>query len=326
MKRHDARMVVVTVAAVFLLTSCVPPASTDGATSTTKAPAAEVAGTFDIGGGRKMYLECAGTGSPTVVFLSGLRGSAQSWFITASAPLSSAVFPQTAEITRVCAYDRPGTPVGETMSRSDPVPQPVTAGDMVADLHALLEAAGEEGPYILVGHSAGGLAARLYAATSPDEVAGLVLVDALSPGLQDAETPEQWEFQRLLIVAGLEDALARYPEIEQMDPEASFAEMRAASTLQPMPLVVLSADVPYGPTFPEMVAAGILPAGIPEDFGYVVDEAQRESQVGLARLVPGAEHITKTNSGHDIHQEQPQLVVEAIRRVVDAVRAEGSAQ
>ena len=100
------------------------------------APSGDFAGLVDIGGGRKMYLECRGTGSPTVVLVAGLRASAEDWNISeTSAP---AVFPEVAKFTRVCAYDRPGTPVGEKPSRSDPVPQPATAGDAVADLHALL--------------------------------------------------------------------------------------------------------------------------------------------------------------------------------------------
>jgi pimeloyl-ACP methyl ester carboxylesterase len=95
------------------------------------------------------------------------------------------------ESSRACACDRPGTPVGEKPSRSDPVSQPTTAKDVVADLHALLSAAGEPGPCVLVGHSYGSLIVRLYASTYK-EVSGLVLIDALSEGLQDAETPEQW--------------------------------------------------------------------------------------------------------------------------------------
>ncbi len=98
-----------------------------------------------------MYLECRGTGSPTVVLVAGLRGSAEDWSISnTSAP---AVFSEVAKFTRVCGYDRPGTPVGEKPSRSDPAPQPATAGDAVADLHALLTDAGEAGPYVLAGHS-----------------------------------------------------------------------------------------------------------------------------------------------------------------------------
>ncbi len=88
----------------------------------------------DIGGGRKMYLTCRGKGSPTVVLVGGLRASAEDWSIAdKSAP---AVFPEVGKFTRVCACDRPGAPVGEKPSRSDPVPQPTTAKDAVADLHA----------------------------------------------------------------------------------------------------------------------------------------------------------------------------------------------
>src|SRR4029077_10283461 len=121
----------------------------------------DFAGLVDIGGGRKMYLKCRGTGSPTVVLVGGLRASAEDWSIAEkSAP---AVFPAVCKFTRVCACDRPGTPVDEKPSRSDAVPQPTTAKDAVADLHALLSAAGEAGPYVLVGHSYGGLVVRLYA-------------------------------------------------------------------------------------------------------------------------------------------------------------------
>ena len=89
--------------------------------------------------------------APTVVLVAGLKASAEDWSIAGkSAP---AVFPEVAQFTRVCAYDRPGTPVGEKPSRSDPVEQPTTARDAVADLHASLSAAGEAGPYVLAGHS-----------------------------------------------------------------------------------------------------------------------------------------------------------------------------
>src|SRR6266699_1889399 len=120
-------------------------------------------GLVDIGGGRKIYLKCQGTGWPAVVLVGGRMASADDWSVAdKSAP---AVLPQVAKFTRVCAYDRPGTPVGEKPSRSDPVPQPTTAKDAVADLHALLSAAGETGPYVLVGHSYGGLVVKLYART-----------------------------------------------------------------------------------------------------------------------------------------------------------------
>jgi pimeloyl-ACP methyl ester carboxylesterase len=276
-------------------------------------------GLVDLGGGRKMYLKCSGRGSPTVVLVGGLRASADDWSISNKS--TPTVFPGVAKFTRVCACDRPGTPVGEKPSRSDPVPQSTTAKDGVADLHALLSAADEAGPYVLVGHSYGGLIVRLYASTYPKEVSGLVLIDVLSEGLQDAETPEQWAIQRKLIQNDDPENLTLYPALERIDVDRSFNQIRAAPTLRSIPLVVLSADRPWGPQVPSMIAAGKLPADIPPDFGYVTDAAQKKAQERLAKLVPNEKHITHTNSGHEIHKEQPQLVIDAVREVIKAVRS-----
>src|SRR5215212_2806829 len=128
-------------------------------------------GLVDIGDGRRLYLECAGQGSPTVVLESGFRTRADLWsddLIQPEAPRTM-VFPGVAAFTHVCAYDRPGTATvieGELLpSRSDPVAMPRTAAESVDDLHALLEAADVSGPYVLVGHSYGGMLMRLYAST-----------------------------------------------------------------------------------------------------------------------------------------------------------------
>jgi pimeloyl-ACP methyl ester carboxylesterase len=276
-------------------------------------------GLVNIGSGRKMYLKCSGTRSPTVLLVSGLRGSADDWDISDKS--KPTVFTAVGKFTRVCACDRPGTPVGEKPSRSGPVPQPTTAKDAVADLHALLSATGEAGPYVLVGHSYGGLIVRLYASTYPKEVSALVLIDALSEGLQDAETSEQWAIQRKLIEGDVRESVALYPALERIDVDRSLNQIRAASPLRSIPLVVLSADRPWGPQVPSMIAAGKVPADIPPDFGYVTDAAQKKAQERLAKLVPNEKHITNTNSGHEIHKEQPQLVIDAIREVVQAVRS-----
>jgi hypothetical protein len=89
-----------------------------------------------------------------------------------------------------------------------------------------------------------------------------------------------------------------------------------------MPLAVLSSDASIGQLVKDMAVNSQLPAGVPDDFGYVTETAQRASQAKLAALVPGARHDTKTHSGHNIHREQPQIVVKAIHDVVDAVRQE----
>lgn len=124
-----------------------------------------------------------------MVFISGTRGAHDDWTVLinpvgpagARKPSESAVFPQVSRFTRVCAYDRPGTTLlDDARTDSTAVRQPATAQQGVADLHALLIPAKEPGPYVLVGRSWGGLIARLFASTHPDEVSGLVLVDPAS--------------------------------------------------------------------------------------------------------------------------------------------------
>jgi hypothetical protein len=181
----------------------------------------DFAGLVDIGG-RSLYLDCRGRGSPTVILESGAGNDARVWD-TVSLPAgatSGAVLPGVAEFTRVCAYDRPGTFLGPGLpGRSDPVAMPRTAGDIVTDLHALLADADVPGPYVMAGHSFGGLVARLYASTYPDEVVGLILIDAAHEAyymdIQQALTPAQW------------DSFARpapspdYPDLERIDTDAS---------------------------------------------------------------------------------------------------------
>lgn len=279
------------------------------------ATADDFAGAVDIGAGRKMYLECRGAGAPAVIIVAGGKASAADWTEDAAD-----VFDAVAGFTRVCAYDRPGTPVGEEPSRSDPVPQPTTAADSAGDLHALLSAAGVGVPVVLVAHSWGGLIARLHAMSYPDEVAGMVLVDALSEYLREAETPDEWKWQRLILDGDLTESLKIYPDLERGDADRSMDELLAAPAMRPMPLVVLSADHPWGPLVPGFIASGLLAADTPPDIGYVTDRAQKAAQARLAALVPGSRHVTETDSGHEIHKDQPQLVIDAIRDVVDAVR------
>jgi len=314
-----------TAAAVMLLSACSASPETGLQAETTEAattgaPAA-LAETFEVDDGRSMYLECEGSGSPRVVFISGQRASAQDWSLVTDGVDDAPVFEQVSQHTWTCAYDRPGTPVGESFSRSDPAPMPTTSEQMVEDLHALLVAAGETGPTVVVAHSVGGLAARLYVAEHSEDIAGLVLIDATSTGLQDFETPEQWEIQRKLLAGDISESLAEYPDIERLDFDASFAQVHAAGPVPEVPLVVVSADQPWGPIVEQQYADGELLPGVPADFGYVLDDVHLKSQAALAALVPGSEHVTDTDSGHNVHQEQPQLVSDAILTVIDEVRA-----
>lgn len=120
---------------------------------------------YDVGGHR-LHLDCTGTGSPTVVLESGLGGTSPSW---------SRITADLNRTTRVCAYDRAG------QGWSDDVDSPHDGPAIAADLHTLLDRAGEVGPYVFVGHSAGGPYVMNFAIQYPDEVAGMVLLDSMSP-------------------------------------------------------------------------------------------------------------------------------------------------
>ena len=198
-----------------------------------------------IEGGRQLYLECHGAGSPTVVLEAGTGDRADVWSMTPLGP-GEAVLPAVARFTRVCAYDRPGTyQLPDTFSRSDPVAMPRSARDIVLDLHALLSAANVPPPFVLVGHSFGGKIARLYATTYPPRIAGLVSIDAQNEDFTAAYkqllTPAQ--YLAAILDPGPPPGLEDDTTIERLRLEVSAAQMRQAQAdtpLQPIPLVILS--------------------------------------------------------------------------------------
>jgi pimeloyl-ACP methyl ester carboxylesterase len=258
-------------------------------------PKGRSSGWFDVGG-RRLFLRCTGHGSPTVVFEGGLTSD---WYELQN---------QLSGFTRVCSYDHPNRP----WSRSDPAPTPRTARDFVADLHTLLRVAHVPGPYVLAGHSNGGLFALLYASTYPRQVAGLVLIDAVHPAtikrrlamLKPILSPEEWQAARLQMIT----LLPRLLDLEQVDIWTSERQTRTAlrrSPIRPMPLVVLAHGHPDPDT----------------PFVELEEPFWRQLQRELAHLVPGGRLVIATESGHDIHHEQPELVLDAIRDVVLAVRA-----
>jgi pimeloyl-ACP methyl ester carboxylesterase len=142
--------------------------------------------------------------------------------------------------------------------------------------------------------------------TYPDDVYGMVLVDALSEFRRAAETADEWIWQKKILDGDLKESIKVYPHIERADPDASFDQLLAAPPLQPMPLVVLSADRAWGPLVPGFIADGLLAPDTPPDVGYVTDRAQKVAHTNLAALVPGSKHVTKTDSGHVIHHDNPQ--------------------
>ena len=272
------------------------------------------AGLVDIGAGRKMYLECRGSGSPTVILESGYRNDADIWSTELEAGMSP-VFSQVAKFTRVCAYDRPGTFLdADHLGRSTTVPMPRTARDLVSDLHALLQTAHIPGPYVFVAHSFGGIFARLYASTYPNEVVGMVLVDALSEKVRTGLTPEQWKLYVNFGFTKPTPGLEKYKDIETLDVNASLDQMEKAASagpLRPMPLFVLTQGQPFdlSPWQP-----------LPADFPGALNKAWHTAQDALATLAPNAKHKIATKSSHYIQAQEPQLVIDAIKQVVEAVR------
>jgi len=264
-------------------------------------PSGPYSGRFDIGG-RKLFLDCTGSGSPTVVFQGGLTTD---WVDVQN---------RVARFTRACSYD----PANTLWGRSDPAPTPRTAKDVVADLHALLAAANVPGPYVLAGHSDGGLFVQLYASEHPDEVKGLVLIDAVHSDYYARRTAL---LKKLLPAtawqATMQRLRARAPAIvdpEQIDMQTSLAQTRAALSAAPlrsMPVFVLThGRVDQPDSDPRLNDAD--------------ERLWQTLQNELAALVPNSKHMIATKSGHDIQHEQPALVVAALQDVVEAARHRGT--
>ena len=303
-------------ATVLALALGAGPLIAGGAGATTNS-AADFSGLVDIGGGRTMYMECRGTGSPTVVLVSGLGNAADIWSVTTDPKNERAVFEEVAKFTRVCAYDRPGTiRQDDKPSPSTPVEQPTSAKPAAADLDALLRASGEPGPYVLVGHSFGGDIVRLYAGFHPAEVGGLVLVDALSEDLPNGLSPKQEKVYEEI------NAAPPGSHREDLDTSATFKQLRESPPAPPVPTVVLTADKPQltKKALAKTLAKGQFPAGADQEYADALWASQLAAQDKLAKKFPGAEHITDTNSSHYIQVYNPQPVSDSIRGVVEAQR------
>jgi pimeloyl-ACP methyl ester carboxylesterase len=193
-----------------------PPST--AAVSSTTGPAA-AGQSVDIGG-RQVYIDCRGpvtAGQPTIILVSGYHDSSDVWnspdvlsLLTPAAgpPVQDALVAS----HRICRYDRPGTlryidgtPLTD---RSTPVPQPRTLGDLASELHELLRAAAVPEPYVLVGHSMGGLLVRLYGQTYADQIAGIVFVDAFSPTVPTL-LGDKWPIYRDRLTPPLDQQRAR---------------------------------------------------------------------------------------------------------------------
>jgi pimeloyl-ACP methyl ester carboxylesterase len=288
-------------------------------------------------GGYRMHIYCRGSGSPTVVLDAGLGDFSPIWDL---------VQPEVARSVRVCSYDRAG------LGWSERGPNPRTVQDIVGELHTLLAEAEIEGPYVLVGHSMGGLYVRAYATEYPDEVAGMVLVDAPHEEQRsrypDAFTDAQqrlWnQMTGTLLVPRLLNSigfLAMYPEeypIETVPSLPPATRDTYIGVLLSSPAYFATVSEQYASiqdNYDQAVAMNITTLGdiplvaistdeveVPDSFGLSSDEinqvqaARDQAQADLARLSSRGTLVIAADSGHYIQLDQPQLVIDAILEVL----------
>jgi pimeloyl-ACP methyl ester carboxylesterase len=239
-------------------------------------------GMYDVGG-YYLRIECQGSGDSTVVFDSGLSQPRDTWGVVPG---------EVSKFARVCTYDRAG--VGE----SDRAGFVRTSEDVVRELRTLLGRAREKGPFILVGHSFGGLNVRLFASDEPDDVAGLVLVDPSHEGQYQklaSDLPHD-EAEEFLAHEGGEND-------EQMDMLTSASKMQSIAGPSAIPTILLSAQ----PSSPE-------------------DALIAETVANLYATTIGRSHcgrqIILSNTGHFVQLERPTAVIDSINQLVRLPRGE----
>jgi pimeloyl-ACP methyl ester carboxylesterase len=264
---------------VLLATSCGGDSSSESSR-----PVKPFKGQVSVAHHRSLYIECRGRGAPTVVLEAGLTGDLHEW---------DAVAPNMSRQTRVCRYDR------ANIGKSDATTSWRTAEDVVSDLHAALLAEGEHPPFVLVGFSFGGLFTQLYAATYPDAVAGVVLIESNHPDESD-------QFYAHLSRAQI--AADRKYADQNSEGIKIFKSLRqtqtAISDFPDVPLVVVTAGHSDSDAWP------------PDWNPRLFDRLRAEQQKDLTTLSSTGSQIVATHSGHDVPNEQPAIVIRAVKQVL----------
>jgi pimeloyl-ACP methyl ester carboxylesterase/bifunctional DNase/RNase len=248
-------------------------------------------------GGYHLSAHVKGSGGPVVVLEAPFGSGHEAWV-----KIQDAV----AQFATVCSYDRAG------VGWSECAPAPRTFKDSVRDLHALLERLALPAPYVLVGHSIGGPLGMLYACTHPADIAGLVLVDSSHPdqrarflsALPPESADELPSVRELRQWQQNSSALA----VEWDDANICFEQSRACGELGNLPLVVITATKPVNPS------------NLPTEVLAQRDRTWLELQQDLARLSSRSTHRFAEQSGHMVPYDQPEIVIETIREMVNALR------
>ena len=299
--RGRGRWLVVPVTAVLLVLAA---GGTIATLSAATAPGASTAsgGMTDVGG-RSLYLECTGNGSPTVILQAGLGEASASW---------ARIAPAVASSTRTCAYDRAGH------GRSDEAgPQDGLA--LAADLHTLLERAGITGPYVLVGHSSGGNYVRVFADRYPAEVAGMVLLDAQPADAFTALPDYPAFYQGYRRVGTLSPSLARVGLLAPVLGLTAGQSTPAAARGGRDEILVLPAALEQAQALTSLGdrPLGVVSAGSGQQAGWLAaqDELPRLSTNSSHHVLDAATH-TSLLTGDDAP-----MSVQAILDVVASVRS-----
>lgn len=264
-------------------------------------------------GGRKLHLWCTGNGAPAVILDTGLGGSTVGWGF---------VQPDVARFTRVCSYDRAG------MGYSDPGPSPRTARRIASELATLLDRGGIDGPVVLVGASIAGFNVRVFASDHPERAAGLILIDA-SHEADAHEVPPMARFVPLLSTAGvlrlfgvsfgqsvesLPPSVRRYAEATRF--RTAGYQAAADEILHIRETLSEVGSSRRKLTIPVVVVTGARGA----------DDHWQRLQRDLASLSERGCLVVAQRSGHVVPIDQPEVVVDAIRTVVETARGHGSAK
>ena len=296
----------------------------------------QIGRSVDIGG-RSLNIFCSGEGTPAVILESGAGEPGYAW---------SHIQPEIAKFTEACWFDRAGE------GWSDPGPFPRTSATMSAELHELLQRADIPAPYVLVGHSLGGLNARVYNGMYPNEVAGAVLVDAAhedepkrAPPFMLGHTAPRYLWHPIWIVAQtarLLGVIRLWTPREQLptDPTQRTPE-QVVRALRGQPKAIAALfDASLPESYAQAAAAGgfgdrpliVLTAGKVDTSAHPTEEDRQfvayrqvwmhEIQPKLARLSTHGRQIILGQSGHQIPRDAPDAVIAAAREVVADVRAQ----